>query len=184
MYIRYNLSGKCVTFACNMLLYTYGVYNIYHLHQKQNNILKLPNASSSEKYAKNKMELNKENNKKIIKRAMDLGCDIQNHSWTHPWKPSMADMEIEEIIRRMHSGEKLDLLVGLGNGYDLTLCGERPVLMGGGAGVPPMYLLAKKLINEGKKVSVILGFNTKSEIFYENEARDDPGLQHPAGDFL
>ena len=63
----------------------------------------------------------------------------------------------------------LDVLTGLGNGYDLTVAGEIPVLLGGGVGVPPMYLLARKLIAEGKKVSVILGFNTKSEVFYENE---------------
>lgn len=68
----------------------------------------------------------------------------------------------------MQSGT-LDVLTGLGNGYDLTLSGDRPVLLGGGVGVPPMYLLARKLIVQGKKVSVILGFNTKSEVFYEKE---------------
>ena len=74
-----------------------------------------------------------------------------------------------EQMAGMKSGEKLDILTGLGNGYDLSLSGENPVLLGGGVGVPPMYNLAKKLIAEGKKVSVILGFNTQSEIFYENE---------------
>ncbi len=69
----------------------------------------------------------------------------------------------------MSAGEKLDILTGLGNGYDLTLSGDKPVLLGGGVGVPPMYNLAKKLVAEGKKVSVILGFNTKSEVFYEDE---------------
>ena len=68
----------------------------------------------------------------------------------------------------MLPGETLDVLTGLGNGYDLTQSGDQPVLIGGGVGVPPMYLLAKKLIAEGKKISVILGFNTKSEIFYED----------------
>ena len=63
----------------------------------------------------------------------------------------------------------LDVLTGLGNGYDLSLSGDHPVLLGGGVGVPPMYLLAKKRLAEGKKVSVILGFNTKSEVFYEKE---------------
>ena len=66
----------------------------------------------------------------------------------------------------------LDVLTGLGNGYDLSLSGDHPVLLGGGVGVPPMYLLAKKLLAEGKKVSVILGFNTKSEVFYEKEFLD------------
>ena len=64
---------------------------------------------------------------------------------------------------------KLDILTGLGNGYDLTLSGDRPVLLGGGVGVPPMYLLAKQLVAMGKPVQVILGFNTKSEVFYEEE---------------
>ncbi len=72
----------------------------------------------------------------------------------------------------MAAGEQLDILTGLGNGYDLALSGDRPVLLGGGVGVPPMYNLAKKLIAEGKKVSVILGFNTKSEIFYEEEFKN------------
>ena len=68
----------------------------------------------------------------------------------------------------MTDGE-LDILTGLGNGYDLTVSGDQPVLVGGGVGVPPMYNLAKKFIADGKKVTVILGFNTKSEIFYEEE---------------
>ena len=68
----------------------------------------------------------------------------------------------------MKSG-KLDLLTGLGNGYDLSLSGDKPVLLGGGVGVPPMYMLCKKLLEQGKAVQVILGFNTKSEVFYEEE---------------
>ena len=68
----------------------------------------------------------------------------------------------------MAPGESLDILTGLGNGYDLTLTGEHPVLVGGGVGVPPMYGLAKHLRALGKPVQVILGFNTKEEIFYED----------------
>ena len=63
----------------------------------------------------------------------------------------------------------MDILTGLGNGYDLTCAGDKPLLIGGGVGVPPMYNLAKKLIAAGKEVHVILGFNTASEIFYEEE---------------
>ena len=69
----------------------------------------------------------------------------------------------------MKAGAKLDILTGLGNGYDLSLSGDAPVLLGGGVGIPPMYNLAKKLIAQGKKVSVILGFNTAAECFYEKE---------------
>ncbi len=74
-------------------------------------------------------------------------------------------------MSRMVSGQQLDILTGLGNGYDLTVSGEAPVLLGGGVGVPPMYNLAKKLLAQGKSVTVILGFNTKSEIFYEDAFR-------------
>ena len=63
----------------------------------------------------------------------------------------------------------LDVLTGLGNGYDMAEAGEKPVLLGGGVGVPPMYLLARKLIADGKQVSVVLGFNTANEVFYEKE---------------
>ena len=74
-----------------------------------------------------------------------------------------------EQMSKMLSGEKLDLLTGLGNGYDTSLTGDHPLLLGGGVGVPPLYMLAKQLRAEGKTVSVVLGFNTKDEIFYENE---------------
>ena len=70
-------------------------------------------------------------------------------------------------LRAMQPGAVLDVLTGLGNGYDLTLSGDRPLLLGGGVGVPPLYLLAKRLIAAGKRVSVVLGFNTKEEIFGE-----------------
>lgn len=74
-----------------------------------------------------------------------------------------------EQMSKMTVGEKLDVLTGLGNGYDLSLSGDAPLLIGGGVGVPPLYMLAKKLIKNGKKVSVILGFNTKDEIFCEDD---------------
>ncbi len=74
-----------------------------------------------------------------------------------------------EQMSRMQGGEVLDVLTGLGNGYDLSLSGDRPLLIGGGVGVPPLYQAAKELRAAGKDVSVILGFNTKDEIFYEQE---------------
>ena len=71
-------------------------------------------------------------------------------------------------MAQMQTG-KLDILTGLGNGYDLSVSGDKPVLLGGGVGVPPMYLLARHLAEQGKKIHVILGFNTASEVFYEEE---------------
>ena len=69
----------------------------------------------------------------------------------------------------MKPGETLDVLTGLGNGYDLSVSGNAPLLLGGGVGVPPLYLLAKRLIAQGKRVTVCLGFNAASEVFYEDE---------------
>ena len=74
-----------------------------------------------------------------------------------------------EYMSTLTSGAKLDVLTGLGNGYDLTASGEKPLLVGGGVGVPPLYKLAKELVKNGKDVTVILGFNTKNEVFWEEE---------------
>ena len=74
-----------------------------------------------------------------------------------------------EVMSKMGEGEKLDILTGLGNGFDTSLSGENPVVIGGGVGVPPMFNLARKLIAEGKKVTAVLGFNKEEEIFYKDE---------------
>ena len=74
-----------------------------------------------------------------------------------------------EQMAAMSEGETLDVLTGLGNGYDLSLSGDRPLLLGGGVGVPPLYMLAKDLIAKGSKPTVILGFNTKGEVFGEED---------------
>ena len=74
-----------------------------------------------------------------------------------------------EAMAATEAGAEWQTLVGLGNGYNLEKSGDKPLLIGGGAGVPPMYMLAKKLISEGKKPTVILGFNTKEEVFYKQE---------------
>ena len=76
-----------------------------------------------------------------------------------------------EQMSGMKAGETLEVLTGLGNGYDLAKAGDHPLLLGGGVGVPPLYLLAKQLIAAGKKVSAVLGFNTAAEVFGEAEFR-------------
>ena len=76
-----------------------------------------------------------------------------------------------EQMSRVAAGDELDLLTGLGNGYDTKISGGSPLLVGGGVGVPPMYMLCRELISEGKKVTVVLGFNSKDDAFYENEFR-------------
>ena len=103
----------------------------------------------------------------FLRRPISV-CDYDEETLTIVYKVVGKGTE---QMSTMAAGEKLDILTGLGNGYDLSITGEHPVLLGGGVGVPPMYNLAKKLLAQGKTVSVILGFNTKSEIFYENEFR-------------
>ena len=76
-----------------------------------------------------------------------------------------------EQMRDMVPGKELDVLSGLGNGYDTSCSGSAPLLIGGGVGVPPLYLLAKKLVAEGKKPAVVLGFNKESEIFCAEDFR-------------
>ena len=76
-----------------------------------------------------------------------------------------------EQMSRMENGDELDLLTGLGNGYNTEASGDSPLLVGGGVGVPPMYMLCRELISEGKNVTVVLGFNSKDDVFYENEFR-------------
>lgn len=74
-----------------------------------------------------------------------------------------------ELMSKMTQCEELDVLTGLGNGYDLTKSGETPILIGGGVGVPPLYMLCRKLAEEGRHPTVVLGFNKAEEVFYPNE---------------
>ena len=90
-------------------------------------------------------------------------CDYENGVLTLIYK---AVGEGTELMARLDNGTELDILVGLGNGYDTSKSGNAPLLIGGGVGVPPLYALCKKLISEGKKPTVVLGFNTADEVFY------------------
>ena len=74
-----------------------------------------------------------------------------------------------EAMSAMQPGQELDIRPGLGNGLDVEAAGEKPLLIGGGVGVPPMYGLCKALLAAGKKPSVVLGFNTESEVFWKEE---------------
>ena len=100
---------------------------------------------------------------KFLRRPISV-CDCENGVLTLVYKVVGKGTE---DMSRMKAGDRLDILTGLGNGYDLAPAGDRPLLLGGGVGVPPMYMLAKQLRAMGKSVSVILGFNTRDEIFYE-----------------
>ena len=75
------------------------------------------------------------------------------------------------VMAQMKKGEELDVLTCLGNGYDLTKAGNEVLLVGGGVGVPPLFYAAKQLIRMGKRVRVVMGFNTIHEVFAERELK-------------
>ena len=93
-------------------------------------------------------------------------CDAEEGKLTLIYKVVGAGTE---KMAEAKCGDEWLTLTGLGNGYDLTKSGNKPLLIGGGAGVPPMYMLCKKLIADGKEPTVILGFNTSAEVFYKEE---------------
>ena len=101
----------------------------------------------------------------FLRRPISV-CDCENGELTLVYKVVGKGTE---QMSKMNAGKVLDVLVGLGNGYDTSVSGDAPLLIGGGVGVPPMYMLCKKLIAEGKNPTVILGFNRADEIFYEKE---------------
>ena len=102
---------------------------------------------------------------KYLRRPISV-CDYDEATLTLIYKVVGSGTE---IMAKLPVGTQLDVLTGLGNGYDTTLSGDHPVLVGGGVGVPPMFNLCKKLIAEGKKPQVVLGFNVASEIFLADE---------------
>ena len=102
---------------------------------------------------------------KYLRRPISV-CDVEGDVLTIVYKVVGKGTE---QMSHMAVGETLDILTGLGNGYDLSTAGKRPLLLGGGVGVPPLYLLAKRLLAQGCEVTVILGFNRADEIFYREE---------------
>ena len=102
---------------------------------------------------------------KYLRRPISV-CDVEGNILTLIYK---VVGEGTCMMSGMEKGEKLDLLTGLGNGFDTSKSGDKPLLIGGGVGVPPMYGLCRKLIAEGKDVKVVLGFNSAEDVFYKEE---------------
>ena len=103
----------------------------------------------------------------FLRRPISV-CDVNGSELTLVYKVVGTGTK---LMSKAAAGDEFDTLTGLGNGYDLSESGGSPLLLGGGVGVPPLYMLAKSLVNQGGKVSVVLGFNTKDEIFFEEEFR-------------
>lgn len=93
-------------------------------------------------------------------------CDVVGDTLTLIYKVVGVGTD---AMCKYESGVKLDVLTGLGNGFDADADTSAPLLVGGGVGVPPLYMLCKRLIEKGKTPSVILGFNTKDDVFFKDE---------------
>ncbi len=105
---------------------------------------------------------------KFLRRPISV-CDLDDGNLVLIYK---VVGEGTELMSGYRCGKTLDLLTGLGNGYDVSLSGNTPLLVGGGVGVPPLYLLAKVLVGMGKRVSVVCGFRTADDaILYEDFAK-------------
>lgn len=104
---------------------------------------------------------------KYLRRPISV-CDYDEKTITIIYKVVGRGTE---QMKAMEAGEQLDILTGLGNGFSTENEARRPLLVGGGVGVPPMYNLCRRLLGEGKSPIVVLGFNTAEEIFYAEEFR-------------
>jgi dihydroorotate dehydrogenase electron transfer subunit len=93
-------------------------------------------------------------------------CDLDKDKLTLIYK--VVGKGTEQMASLL-AGSSLNLLTGLGNGYDLSLSGDHPLVIGGGVGIPPLYLLVKRLLEQGKQPTAILGFNQAEEVFYREE---------------
>lgn len=100
----------------------------------------------------------------FLRRPISV-CDYTSETITIIYKVVGAGTEKMSLMQ----GGELDILTGLGNGFDTSKSGEKPLLIGGGVGVPPMFNLCRKLIAEGKSVTVITGFMSREDVFYKEE---------------
>lgn len=142
-----------------------GIYSVKSNVKIASSVYKMELSGDTEGLTKSGQFINIKIDGMYLRRPISV-CDCEDGVITIIYKVVGKGTE---AMSDMKEGTKLDILTDLGNGYDLSKSGDKPLLLGGGVGVPPLYLLAKKLIAEGKNVSVILGFNTKDEAFYEDE---------------
>ena len=144
---------------------TQGIYEILSNEKIALNVYKMILCGDTSAITASGQFVNLKLDGKFLRRPISI-CDYDDKTITIIYK--VVGIGTEQMCE-MKAGEKLDILVGLGNGYNLDKSGVKPLLLGGGVGVPPMYNLCKKLVEQGKKVSVVLGFNTKDEVFLEED---------------
>lgn len=142
-----------------------GIYKIKSNKNIAKNIFKMVLTGDTSQLKKPGQFVNIKLEGLYLRRPISV-CDYKDEEFTIIYK---TVGEGTEKMSRMNDGEELDVLVGLGNGFDTQKSGKKPLLVGGGVGVPPMYGLCKALVSDGKNPTVILGFNTAEEVFFEEE---------------
>lgn len=141
-----------------------GIYDILLNEPLTNDVYKMILKGDTQSITTPGQFINIQLDGKYLRRPISV-CDYDDETITIIYK---VVGEGTNLMKNLSVGESLDVLTGLGNGYDISKS-TKPLLIGGGVGVPPMYNLAKTLIANGQKPVVVLGFNTKAEIFYEEE---------------
>ncbi len=144
---------------------TQGIYTVLSNIQLAPSVYRMELSGDTSSLTKSGQFINLKIDGLYLRRPISV-CDYNDDTITVIYK---VVGEGTDIMAKAKAGDTFDILVGLGNGFDTDKSGEKPLLIGGGVGIPPLYKLCKNLKSDGKKVSVILGFNTKSEIFYEDE---------------
>lgn len=146
-------------------MYKKGIYEIVSNEPLTASVYRMVVAGDTQYLTASGQFVNIELPGKFLRRPISV-CDYDERTITLIYK---VVGEGTELMAGMKAGERLDILTGLGNGFDTTTCREQALLVGGGVGVPPLYNLARRLLAEGRGVTVVLGFNTQAEIFYADE---------------
>ena len=146
-------------------MYKRGIYTIVSNESLTPAVYRMVLAGDTQYITRSGQFVNIELEGKFLRRPISV-CDYNDTTLTIIYKVVGRGTE---QMRQMEAGKELDILTGLGNGFSTENEAQRPLLVGGGVGVPPMYNLCKRLISEGKQPRVVLGFNTESEVFYAEE---------------
>lgn len=142
-----------------------GIYEIVQNIKLTDNVYKMVLQGDTSAISAPGQFINIEIENLYLRRPISI-CDFDEKSITIIYKVVGKGTEKMSCLSL---GEKLDILVGLGNGFNVQKAGDRPLIIGGGVGIPPLYYLTKQLIKAGKKPVVILGFNCEDEMFYVRE---------------
>ena len=145
-----------------------GIYEITHNNKLAEGIYEMGLSGDTSQITRPGQFINIKIDGFFLRRPISV-CDWDDSSITIIYKTVGGGTE---AMSKMSAGDKLDVLCGLGNGFDTEKSGDSPLLIGGGVGIPPMYGLCKRLLAEGKNVTVILGFNKAAELFYVKEFKD------------